>query len=55
VCVPVPHPAAWRLVLSTEARRYGGGGEEPRPDVDVDTVRVAMPASSAVLLRRDAR
>jgi maltooligosyltrehalose trehalohydrolase len=55
VRVPVPDPAAWRLVLSTEARRYGGGGEEPRPDVDVDAVRVAMPASSAVLLRRDAR
>jgi maltooligosyltrehalose trehalohydrolase len=55
VRVPAPEAAAWRLVLSTEARRYGGDGRELRPDADGDAVRVAMPASSAALLRRDAR
>ena len=48
-------PGAWRLVLSTEAERYGGRGGAPAalPDNGGATATVSVPATSASVYARE--
>jgi len=55
ITVPVGEPAHWECRLSTDARRYGGGGHEPGGTATPTGLHVSAPAWSALLYRRTAQ